>query len=90
MDPKVFITTFAAVFIAELADKTQLVGINMSASSGKPLTVWTASVAAYMGITAVSVLLGGFLAERIDPALTGYFAGSLFIIIGILMITGKI
>jgi len=39
MDWKVFLATFTAVFMAELADKTQFVGIGMSAKSGKPLDV---------------------------------------------------
>lgn len=39
MDWKIFLATFSAIFLAELADKTQLVGIGMSAKSGKPLTV---------------------------------------------------
>jgi putative Ca2+/H+ antiporter (TMEM165/GDT1 family) len=36
MDWKVFFVTFGAVFLAELADKTQLVGVGMSAKTGKP------------------------------------------------------
>ncbi|MFH1957254.1 MAG: TMEM165/GDT1 family protein [bacterium] len=48
MDLKVFIATFRAIFLAELADKTQLVGIGMTAKTGKPLTVWLGSVSAYI------------------------------------------
>ena len=64
MDWKIFFATFGAVFIAELADKTQLVGISMTSKSGKPLSVWLGSVVAYIIVTAISVLIGAFLLKK--------------------------
>jgi len=90
MDWKIFLTTFGAVFFAELADKTQLVGIGMSAKSGKPLAVWMGSVSAYIIITAATVLIGATLGKFIKPELIRYCGASLFIIIGLLMFWGKI
>lgn len=90
MDWKVFLATFGAVALAELADKTQLVGIGMSAKSGKPFTVWVGSVCAYLIITAVSVFIGAALARHIQPEIIRYSGASLFIIIGMLMFLGKI
>lgn len=90
MDWKIFLATFGAVFLAELADKTQLVGIGMSAKSGKPLTVWLGSVSAYIIVTAVTVLIGATLGKYIKPELVRYFGASLFVIIGALMFVGKI
>ena len=90
MDWKIFLATFGAVFFAELADKTQLVGIGMSAKSGKPLTVWLGSVSAYIIVTAVTVLIGATLGKYIKPELIRYTGASLFVIIGILMFLGKI
>ena len=90
MDWKIFLATFTAIFFAELADKTQLVGIGMSAKSGKPLTVWLASVSAYIIITAISVLIGATLAKYIKPELIRYVGASLFVAIGALMFFGKI
>ena len=90
MDWKVFLATFSAIFIAELADKTQLVGIGMSAKSGKPLMVWLGSVSAYIIITAVSVLIGSILGKYIKPELVRYLGGSIFVTIGILMFFGKV
>jgi len=40
MDWKIFLVTFSAVFFAELADKTQLVGIGIAAKTDKPISVW--------------------------------------------------
>lgn len=90
MDWKVFVATFGAIFLAELADKTQLVGIGMSAKSGRPFTVWLGSVSAYIIVTAISVLIGVTLGKYIKPEIIKYCGGSLFIIIGILMFLGRI
>jgi len=90
MDWKIFFATFGAIFLAELADKTQLVGIGMSARSGKPLIVWLGSVSAYIIITAISVLIGAALGKYIKPELIRYCGASAFILIGILMFLGKV
>lgn len=90
MDWKVFLATFGAIFVAELADKTQLVGIGMSARTVKPLSVWLGSVSAYIIVTAISVLIGVTLGRYIKPEIIKYFGGAIFIVIGILMFSGKI
>jgi putative Ca2+/H+ antiporter (TMEM165/GDT1 family) len=86
MDLKVFFATFSAVFLAELGDKTQLAGLNLSARSGKPLTVFFGSVFAYAVITFVTVIIGDTVARFINR----YCAATLFVFIGILMFTGKL
>lgn len=90
MDWKIFVTTFSAIFLAELADKTQLVGISLSAKTAKPVTVWLGSVCAYMVVTAISVLIGIALAKYIKPEIIRYTGATLFILIGTLMLLGKI
>lgn len=90
MDWKVFLATFGAIFLAELADKTQFIGIGMSAKSGKPLAVWLGSISAYIIVTAVSVLIGATLGNYIKPEFIRYSSGLLFMIIGILVFSGKI
>lgn len=86
MDWKIFFMTFGAVFLAELADKTQLVGIGMSAKTGKPLSVWLGSVSAYIVVTVITVLIGAVLGRYIKPEVIRYSGASLFIIIGLLML----
>ena len=90
MDWKVFLATFSAIFFAELADKTQLVGIGMTAKSGKPLSVLLGSVFAYIVVTTLSVLIGALLSKHIKPDIIRYVGASIFIIIGVLMFTGKV
>ena len=86
MDWKVFLATFGAVFLAELADKTQLVGIGMSAKSGKPLSVWLGSISAYVIVTLLSVLLGATVGKYLKPELIRYGGAVLFIVIGALIL----
>jgi len=86
MDWKVFLATFGGVFFAELADKTQLVGIGMAAKTGRPVSVWLGSVSAYIIVTVISVFLGAILAKFIRPEAIRYIGASLFIIIGFLML----
>lgn len=90
MDWKIFVATFGAVFFAELADKTQFVGIGMTAKSGKPLTVWLGSVSAYIIVTLATVLIGAVLGKYIKPEIIRYIGAFLFIAIGVLMFLGRI
>jgi len=85
MDWKVFFMTFSAVFFAELADKTQLVGIGMSAKTGKPLSVLVGSVLAYILVTILSVAIGFALSKFIKPEFVKDVGAILFILIGVLM-----
>lgn len=90
MDLKVIMATFGAIFMAELADKTQLVGIGMASKTLKPVSVFLGSVTAYAIITAISVFLGTILGEHINPVYMKYAGAVLFIFLGVLMILGKI
>ena len=86
MDWKVFLATFGAVFLAEMADKTQLVGITMSARSGRPFTVLLGSVCAYFIVTLISVTIGVAFARFIKPDLIRYLGAGFFIALGVLML----
>lgn len=90
MDWRIFFATFGAIFLAELADKTQLVSIGMASKCGRPLIVWFASVSAYMLVTAVSVLIGAGLSSYIKPEFIRYSGAALFVVIGLLMFLGKL
>lgn len=90
MDGKILLATFTAVFFAELADKTQIVGITLTAKSGKPYLVWLGSVSAYAVVTIFSVFLGAILGKYIRPEVIRFTGALLFIAIGILMLLRKI
>ena len=90
MDLKVFFAALSAIFFAELADKTQLVGIAMSSKTGKPLAVFLGSIAGYALVTLISVILGTVLAKYIRPEWIRYAGASAFVVIGILMFLNKV
>jgi putative Ca2+/H+ antiporter (TMEM165/GDT1 family) len=83
MDPKVFLTIFAAVFIAELGDKTQLA--TMLFAADKAVSKWAvffAASAALVVASALGVLAGSLLSAYISEKLLSYIAGTGFIVIG--------
>lgn len=90
MDWKIALATFSAVFVAELADKTQLVGIAMAGESRRPLSVWCGSVAAYMLVTVISVVVGTVLGRYLKPEAVRYVGGILFVVLGVLIILKKV
>jgi len=90
MDWKMFFATFGVVFLAELGDKTQLAGLNLAAKSRMPFLVFLGSVSAYAVVTLITVLLGDTLTKFIRPEYIKYGAASIFIVIGILMFSGKL
>lgn len=83
MDSKLFWTTFATVFLAELGDKTQLAAMTATARSGALWTVFFAASAALVCATALGVAAGAVLFKVIPEALIKYVAGAAFIAVGI-------
>ena len=83
MDWKMFLTVFAAVFIAELGDKTQLATMLFAADKEvSKYTVFIAASAALVVASAIGVLAGSLLSEYINEKYLHYIAGAGFIIIG--------
>jgi len=84
MDIRLFLWTFAAVFLAELGDKTQLATMSFAASNRHALLlVFIASALALVTTSAIGVLAGGALARLVDPKYIRIAAGILFILIGL-------
>ena len=83
MDFKVFFTIFAAVFVAELGDKTQLATMLFASDKDvNKLTVFAAASAALIVASAIGVLAGSLLSAYIDEKVLSYIAGIGFILIG--------
>ncbi|MBA6413875.1 TMEM165/GDT1 family protein [Parahaliea sp. F7430] len=84
MDWKIFATIFAAVFIAELGDKTQLA--TMLFAADKEVSRWTvflAASAALVVASAIGVVAGSLLSAYINETVLSYIAGIGFIVIGV-------
>ena len=83
MELKVFFPVFAAVFIAELGDKTQLA--TMLFAADKEVSKWSVFLgasAALVVATAIGVIAGTLLSEFINEKYLNYLAGAGFILIG--------
>ena len=83
MDWKLFATTFAAVFVAELGDKTQLAALSFASSGSSRWTVFLGASAALIASTAIAVVAGEALTRVISPRTLQRAAGVLFVAIGL-------
>ena len=84
MDIKILLTVFAAVFIAELGDKTQLATLLFAAD--KEVSKWTVFIGASSALivaSGIGVLAGGAIAQYVSEKFLHYIAGIGFIGIGI-------
>lgn len=81
-----FAAAFAAVFVAELGDKTQLAALGLSANSQRPWAVFAGSAAALVLASAIAVLLGRLFQKYVDPKWLHYGGAALFLAIGVLML----
>jgi len=78
-----FWIVFAAFFIAELGDKTQLATLTLSAQYGAPLLVWLGATLAMVAVNVVSVLAGSWLSRHLPAKFIRYLGAAVFIIFGL-------
>jgi putative Ca2+/H+ antiporter (TMEM165/GDT1 family) len=84
MDWKVFLTVFAAVFVAELGDKTQLATMLFAADREvSKLTVFFAASLALVVASAIGVLAGSVMSHYISEKYLHIIAGAGFVVIGL-------
>lgn len=84
-----FWTTFGALFIAEMGDKTQLAAITLSAETRSPLSVFLGAACALALVSLIGVGVGTVLGEYLPENIIRKVAAAAFIVIGILMLWGK-
>jgi putative Ca2+/H+ antiporter (TMEM165/GDT1 family) len=80
---KTVLTTFAAVFVAELGDKTQLATLGLAAESPSRLAVFAGSASALICTSLIATLAGGVVARYVSPQWLQRAAGALFISLGV-------
>jgi Ca2+/H+ antiporter, TMEM165/GDT1 family len=78
-----FIAAFAALFLAELGDKTQLVVITMSASSKRPLAVFLGGSLALLLLTGIATIAGEAITKVVPEWLLRKAAALLFVAMGV-------
>ena len=89
MDFKLFLTTFLAVFLAEMGDKTQLVAMAVASRSHSPWLVWSAVALALVIASALGVLVGSLVGGWLSRDVVKYFSAVLFITVGVWMLLAK-
>ena len=83
MDWRVLSTVFAAVFVAELGDKTQLATMLFASDKEiSKLTVFAGASLALILTSAVGVVAGAILSQHLSEKHLRYLAGMGFIAIG--------
>lgn len=89
MDWRVFLTTFGAIFLAEMGDKTQLAAMTMAAETRRPWAVFVGASLALACVSALGVLVGGTLGHYLPLVWIKRGAAVLFILIGVLILLDK-
>ncbi|HVE57071.1 MAG TPA: TMEM165/GDT1 family protein [Pyrinomonadaceae bacterium] len=90
MDWKIFGTAFLTLFLAELGDKTQLAVITMTSSTESKVSVFLGAALALVAVTLLGVVFGGVLSQYIPTEWLQRIVAVAFIVIGVLMLWGKI
>ena len=87
---KSFATVFAAIFIAEIGDKTQLATLLFSAEGQTSRwIIFAGSAAALVAAAAIGVIVGAQLERFVKPQTLKIVAGAGFIAIGVWTIIAR-
>lgn len=87
MDWKVLGTTFAAVFLAEMGDKTQIATMSLAAGSSR-WPVFLGAALALVATTAIAVLVGEAMSRFVPLPWIRRGAGALFLALGAIYLLG--
>jgi len=90
MDLKLFLTTFATLFIAEIGDKTQLACISLAAKTHKPWTVLLGASTALVLVSLIAVLFAQVITQFVPENVIKKVSASMFMVIGVLMFMDKV
>lgn len=91
MDWKLLSSTFFAIFLAEMGDKTQLATMSLAAGGRSARwTVFLAAACALVASTAIAVLAGDLVTRYVSPLWIKRSAGALFIVLGIGMLMSRV
>jgi len=85
-----FAVTFGTVLLAELGDKTQIATINFAAKGYPVLSVFAGSAAALLLAAFAGAGLGAMASHLIRPEVLSRAAGVLFVVMGVLILLGKV
>jgi putative Ca2+/H+ antiporter (TMEM165/GDT1 family) len=79
----IFFTTFLLITVAEFGDKTQLAVVALS-STASPIAVWLGATAALSSTSALGILAGRTILQKIPLTLLHKISGAIFLILAAL------
>lgn len=84
MDFKLLGTVFITIFVAEIADKTQIATLLYASNAqANKLTVFAGSATALVLTSALAVFAGTMLSHWINPKTMARLAGLAFVLVGL-------
>jgi len=86
MEWRLFFSTFALIFLAELGDKTQLASMAASAGTRSPWSVFAGASFALVMSTLVAVLVGSTLNRFIPQFYIKSVAAIIFLVFGVILL----
>jgi Ca2+/H+ antiporter, TMEM165/GDT1 family len=86
MDWKLFGSTFALIFLAELGDKTQFAAFAATAGAKSPWSIFVGASTALVLSTLLAVLLGDTIQRWVPQQYLKMGAGALFVLFGVLLL----
>ena len=89
MDWKIFFTAFGTIFLAELADKTEIAVLSLTAKTKSPWPIFWGAMFAFAVATSLAVLFGDVVAKFVPENILRMVSAGIFITIGILTLLGK-
>jgi putative Ca2+/H+ antiporter (TMEM165/GDT1 family) len=89
MDYRLLSSTFVAIFLAELGDKTQLATLTLAAGGSSRWAVFLGSALALVATSAIAVLLGDAVTRVISPVWLKRVAGAAFVVLGVVFLSGS-
>ena len=90
MDWKILGTAFVTLVLAELGDKTQLAIITMTSKTESKWAVFIGASLALVFVSLLAVLVGGVLSQYVPTEWLQRIVAVAFIVIGVLMLFGKL
>lgn len=90
MDWKVLASTFGLIFVAEMGDKTQLAAITLAAETKAPVAVFVGASLALVLVSLLGVAAGTVLTQYVPAEYLQKAAAVAFIVIGVLMLAGRL
>jgi Ca2+/H+ antiporter, TMEM165/GDT1 family len=89
MDWNPFASTFAAIFLAELGDRTQLATLSLAAGSSSRWIAFAGAALALVATAGLAVMLGDGLTQLVPAFRIRRGAGVPFLLPGILFLVGR-